>query len=864
MAHFAHKLLCTMVLAYLLVPLGFAAPNQNPDTVSLTNQSEPVDAGTLVSIYEDSTGELTLLDIQKAPSDKWFKSRLGTPNFSYTPSVYWFKGYVKNTDFRRLNGLIEIANPLLDDIEYYFIIDSKVEHYFLSGSLHPFKNRSLPHRNFLFPFNLNEHEAGIFYIRVTSKSSLQVPIVVSPDFKFFEYDQLDLTGKSAYYGMMIIIILFNLFLLFSLREPVYLFYVLFIAGFSAQQFSIHGFMTANLFPNLPIIQEYSVLFFMPFTIFFAVMFTQYFLNLSKTAPRISKLYKAYAIACILIAIGVFILDYEIIGRTVALFTVIVSLSCVLVGPYLWLKGYTIARFYSLAWICVAGGTALLALNKLGYIPRTGFTENGLLFGSAAEAILLSLALADRLNMERNHRYDAQGEALQETKNRKIAEERLVYNALHHSVTGMPNRSYFEAWFDDNVSPDESRHFFAFGLIHLNRFHEINQTLGHNLGDGLFARVATQLNNVMAQHKEFIPIETSKNNTFYCSIIEGVHIGFAIDLSAGESPHLSIKVLLDALSEPIDYQDMLIDVGASGGWAIFDEDVKTPGSLIRNALIAIDIGCNKHSSITQYSHAINPYSEKRLTLVGELRNALENNKLELYFQPQLSLKSNKPSSMEALLRWFHPEHGAIPPDDFILMAEQSGIINPLTHWVLNEALSKIAILNGMGINQHVAINISAVNLRDTFFPNMVLKLLRKHNVDSSHLTLEVTETAMMHDPELALSVLHDLSNLGIRLSIDDFGTGHSSLSYIKRLPVQEIKIDRSFVMGMTQSKDDSIIVKTTVNMCHDLGLEVVAEGVETLDIQHRLEAMNCDYIQGYGLSYPLPFDELVTWLQKKPN
>lgn len=853
-----------MWLTCLLVPLCFADISEGtlvaPYTVTLSNQSEPINAGSLVGIYEDPTGALTLSDIQKTPNEAWFTSKLGTPNFSYTPSVYWFKGQVKNTDFRTLNGLIEIANPLLDDIEYYFIVDKKVDLYFVSGSKHPFKDRSLPHRNFLFPFSLSEKTTGDFYIRVKSKSSLQVPILVAPEFKFFEHDQLDLTGKSAYYGMMIIIVLFNLFLYFSLREPVYLFYVLFITGFALQQFSIHGFMTANIFPSYPIIQEYSVLFFMPFTIFFAVMFTQYFLKLSQTAPRISKLYQFYAVACVLIAVGVFTLDYAIVGRTVALTTVIVSLSCVLLGPYLWMKGYTIARFYSVAWICVAGGTGLLALNKLGFIPRTAFTENGLLFGSAAEAILLSLALADRLNMERKQRYHAQKNALKETQNRKIAEERLVYTALHHAVTGMPNRIHFETWFDNNITPESHRHFFAFGLIHLNRFHEINQTLGHSLADGLFTKIASQINGVMMQHDEFIPLETSKNNTFYCTIVEGVYIGFALDLSTGENPNLSIKALLNSLNEPIDYQDMLIDVGASGGWAIYDNDVESPATLIRNALIAIDIGCTNNTEITQYSHAINPYSSRRLALVGELRNALENNKLELYFQPQLSLKTNKATSMEALLRWFHPEHGPIPPDEFIVIAEQSGIINPLTEWVLNEALSKIAILNGMGITQHVAINISAVNLRDVLFPNMVLSLLQKHNVESTHLVLEVTETAMMHDPELALSVLHDLSNLGVRLSIDDFGTGHSSLAYIKRLPVQEIKIDRSFVMEMNHSKDDNIIVKTTVNMCHDLGLEVVAEGVESLDIQKSLEAMGCDYIQGYGLSHPLPFDKLVPWIQ----
>lgn len=852
------------MLGYLFTTLCLATPNENlatdNDIIEISNNSDPINMGSIVDIYEDSTGELTLSEIQGAPRNAWFKSTLGTPNFSYTSSVYWFKGFIKNTDFRRLNGLIEIANPLLSDIEYYFIIDDNVSHYYLSGSLHPFDGRSLPHRNFLFPFNLNKNQAGQFYIRVQSKSSLQVPIVAAPDFKFFEYDQVDLSGKSAYYGMMLTIILFNLFLYFSLRERVYLFYVLFIAGFASQQFSIHGFMTANLFPDTPVIQEYSVLFFMPFTIFFAVMFTQSFLKLSQTSPRISKLYQAYAVVSILIAIGVFTLDYVIVGRTVAIYTVLVSISCVLVGPYLWFKGYTIARFYSVAWFFLAGGTGLLALNKLGIIPRTDLTENGLLFGSAAEAILLSLALADRLNIERKRRYHAQDNALKETQHRKIAEDRLVHSALHHTVTGMPNRAYFESWFNNNITSEKHRDVFVFGLVHLNRFHEINQTLGHKLADELFTKISFKLNLLMGKNKEFIPFETSEEDAFYCTIIEGVHIGFAMDLSVGENPYASIKRLLDAVNEPIDYQEMLIDVGASGGWAIYDNDVETPASLISNALIAIDIGYSKHSNITQYSHAINPYSEKRLTLVGELRNALENNKLELYFQPQLSLKSNKPISMEALLRWFHPEHGAIPPDEFILIAEQSGIINPLTQWVINEALSKIAILNAMGIEQHVAINISAVNLRDTNFPSRVLALLKKHDVESSHLTLEVTETAMMNDPELALSVLHDLSNLGVRLSIDDFGTGHSSLAYIKRLPVQEIKIDRSFVMGMNQSKDDNIIVKTTVNMCHDLGLEVVAEGVETLDIQDSLQVMNCDYIQGYGLSYPLPFDKLVSWLQ----
>ena len=231
MLKFSIKQCSVILLGYLFTTLCLATSSENLATdnyiIEISNNSEPINVGSVVDIYEDSTGELTLSEIQSTASKAWFNSTLGTPNFSYTSSVYWFKGYIKNTDFRRLNGLIEIANPLLNDIEYYFIIDNEVSHYYLSGSQYPFDGRFLPHRNFLFPFNLNENETGIFYIRVKSKGSLQVPIFASPDFKFFEYDQVDLSGKSAFYGIMLTIILFNLFLYFSLRERVYIFYVLF-------------------------------------------------------------------------------------------------------------------------------------------------------------------------------------------------------------------------------------------------------------------------------------------------------------------------------------------------------------------------------------------------------------------------------------------------------------------------------------------------------------------------------------------------------------------------------------------------------------------------------------------------------------
>jgi len=291
-----------------------------------------------------------------------------------------------------------------------------------------------------------------------------------------------------------------------------------------------------------------------------------------------------------------------------------------------------------------------------------------------------------------------------------------------------------------------------------------------------------------------------------------------------------------------------------------DDIDT---LLSHAMIAIDVGLHQGDKVTEYSDEINPYNARRLTLMGDLRKAVIDGTLELYFQPQVCCKRNRVTAVEALLRWNHSQHGFIPPDEFIPIAEKTGTINMVTEWVLDKAVEKVAELNSRGYLIAVAVNVSAVNLKEKHFPIMVKKVLTKYGVNPQLLVLEVTETAMMEDPENALLILTTLNHIGVKLSIDDFGTGHSSLAYIKKLPVHEIKIDRSFVMDMDQAEDDSIIVKTTVNMCHDLGYEVVAEGVETLSSCDSLKAMGCDYLQGYYLARPKPFDELLIWLDESP-
>ena len=260
----------------------------------------------------------------------------------------------------------------------------------------------------------------------------------------------------------------------------------------------------------------------------------------------------------------------------------------------------------------------------------------------------------------------------------------------------------------------------------------------------------------------------------------------------------------------------------------------------------------------YSSELDPYSVRRLTLLGELRSAIDNQQLLLYYQPKVDLTTNRAVGVEALLRWKHPQHGLIPPGEFIPVAEQSDLIHNLTYWVMDEALLQCHVWRQMGYTLNVAINLSPRNLHNPGFPIKVGGLLAKWAVPASGITLEITENAIMIDPERALKTLLRLNHMGVNLSIDDFGTGYSSLLYLKRLPVSQIKVDRSFVMDMTHDKDDAIIVQSTIDLGHNMNCQVVAEGVENKETLERLRRMGCDQIQGYYLSRPLPADEITAW------
>jgi diguanylate cyclase (GGDEF)-like protein len=426
---------------------------------------------------------------------------------------------------------------------------------------------------------------------------------------------------------------------------------------------------------------------------------------------------------------------------------------------------------------------------------------------------------------------------------------IQHQAFHDGLTELPNRALFRDRVEQSLKlAGRAQQSVAVMLIDLDRFKEINDTLGHASGDALLKALG-------------IRIRSQLRGSDTIARLGGDEFGI---LAVGADPAGAValaETLRAAIVEPVFIADLELQVDASIGIAVFPDHGTDCETLIRYADMAMYFSKKTHQP-ELYNAEHDHHSPERLTLMGDLRRALAGDELVVYYQPQASLATGEVSSVEALVRWQHPSRGLIPPDQFIPLAEHTGLIRPLTRHVLNKALRQCRIWLDAGLRIGVAVNISGRDLIDINLPDEVAELLDRWEVDASLLELEITENTILTDPIRARAVLGRLSDIGVSLAIDDFGSGHSSLGYLKRLPVDVLKIDRSFVMGMGTDENDAIIVRSTIDLGHNLGLRVVAEGVEDAASWDKLAELRCDTAQGYHLGRPVPPDQLEQQLTSR--
>jgi diguanylate cyclase len=427
------------------------------------------------------------------------------------------------------------------------------------------------------------------------------------------------------------------------------------------------------------------------------------------------------------------------------------------------------------------------------------------------------------------------------------ERQIAHQAFHDALTSLPNRVGLHQALEAALTRAAGTgHTVAVMMLDVDRFKEINDTMGHGIGDLVLIEIGRRLRGALRDDDVLARFGGDE----FVVLMEGI---------GNEDVERRVGDLLDQVARPIAADAMELYLDVSVGMALFPEHGSSAEELLRRADIAMYDAKESRSRLQLYRNGRDAEHLYRLSLVNDLRKAVPNGELALHYQPKMQLHSGRIVSAEALLRWRHPQHGLVPPDDFIPLAEHSGIIRELTDWVLHEVIRQCTAWQQAGIEVGIALNLSAMDLGSGDLPTQLAGHLERYRLAPERLMLEITETAVMRDAVHSLEVLNRLKACGVMLAIDDFGTGYSSLSHLKRLPVDELKIDKSFVMAMAEDEDDAVIVRSTIELAHTMGLKVVAEGVETDAALEMLRAYRCDSVQGYLISRPLAADDATRWL-----
>ncbi|MBV1908841.1 MAG: EAL domain-containing protein [Kangiellaceae bacterium] len=427
---------------------------------------------------------------------------------------------------------------------------------------------------------------------------------------------------------------------------------------------------------------------------------------------------------------------------------------------------------------------------------------------------------------------------------------MKHLALHDHLTGLPNRVLLE----DRVNQmlrlrGENQPPCILAIIDLDRFKEINDSFGHLVGDNVLIKTSLRLVNILR-----------KSDTV--ARLGGDEFALLFPRTTSIAAITLAKKTISELEKPFNCDGHSVSLGASIGLAHYPEHGSCYEELFKKADIAMYAAKSSGVDIQVYQPSLNEDHLESLTMVTDLRTALESRNFFAVYQPKVCATTGDLMGVEALIRWQHPQRGLIPPIDFIHTAERSGLISQITQWVLEEAIKQSAAWQKMGLNISIAVNLSPINLVEENFKEGVLNLLDQYQLATAKLELEITESSFFADPIKAQEILTDLNNHGIEISIDDFGTGYSSLAQLKKMPVSTLKIDRSFVAHMHSNSSDSAIVSATINMAHELGLKVVAEGVEDFETLEKLRHYDCDIIQGYLISKPLIAKDFEYWYQHR--
>ncbi|MFO8023723.1 MAG: EAL domain-containing protein [Thiohalophilus sp.] len=434
--------------------------------------------------------------------------------------------------------------------------------------------------------------------------------------------------------------------------------------------------------------------------------------------------------------------------------------------------------------------------------------------------------------------------------RRISALELHY-AYHDHLTGLPNRNFLYEKVEELIKEDTSSHFeFVVLMMDLNQFKEVNDSMGHQAGDRLIQNVATRIKKVLRVTDTFVRLG-------------GDEFAVLLPDANQKTAEVVAQNIVRFMQEPFRIDHRQIPIGISIGLACYPEDGPTADILIQHADVAMYMAKEAGAGYVFYDANEDQYTIQRLSMLCNLRDAMDKRQITLHYQPIVDMQHGKVSGVEALARWYHPELGLVMPDEFIPLAVQSNLMRPLSRYILQAALQQMAEWKKQGLDLRMSVNLSIHDIQDAQLPEKIRELIECYRINPARLTLEITENSVMTDSHGVRAVIEQLHEMGVSLAIDDFGTGYSSLAYLKQIPADVIKIDKSFVRDMSRDDNDAVIVRTTIELAHNMGRRVIAEGVEAQDAYDLLEILRCDMAQGYHICRPVSEVEFRRWLAQEP-
>ena len=849
------RTICILFLLFLAFPGQALPPIQLPENLDRLN------LGPYLGYLEDQRHRFNLDTVQQSyTAGEFIFPDQENLNFGYDNSAYWLLVNVKTPKFDHLGTFnsklfyVEYNYAPIDYVDFYLLQDGALLELMKDGDQQTRPSNPRRYRTPTFQVELAGNSEYQLLLRISGNGSLQAPITIWSEDTFAATYASELIFWGAFYGILVVMFIYNGLIFLSVRDRSYLYYMAYIASFTVFQAGFAGHTRLWLSPYYEALVTREVL--TPALVLLSamVLFTNHFLQTRKHAPLLHRLVQGVSATGLVLSGLALLLDYKTNSYLTSAYLLTAAGTCFALALRGTWQNWPTAASYLTAWMPFLIAALVETARNFDLVPINFFTLNALQTGAILQIVLLSLALADKFRLVEREKDQALTAYAHSEKKLHLREKEISFNALHEPASLLPNKAVVAKVMYDKVLTQNSD--YSFVLISPANFSQIVNTLGSDSAEALIQQAAQRLKELTSQSTLCLEMERYYGESV---CVAGAETSKFIVLLRTHGNEDLVKEFCQevhqALTSPFEINELEVDFCPSIGVAHYPSHGREFSRLMRRATIGLE-DCIEHNRLySVYASHLDHFSEHRLAMMVELRKSIDSGGLYLVYQPQVDLGSGQVIGCEALIRWQHASLGNVTPAEFIPLAEQSSLISQITLWVLNEAFCFLHRRHAEGNPITLSVNLSPNDLVQDNFCQQLESLYQDFVFDHQRLILEVTESSMAQDFDRTIRTLHTIREMGFQVAIDDFGTGYSSLSYLRNLPVDELKIDKSFVQDLEHRQDD-VFIPTILSMAKGLELRVVAEGIESRQVSDTLRNLGCPLGQGFHFSKPMREQELM--------